>query len=294
MCSFQVFFRKGSCVNSHERYRPDFQRSKTTLCSLSNSPCVCVCLLRVLPLQAEVVVENRVPGEKTSTSFYLIYHASVFDQREQVYGKLLWNTAVKVCGTARDTLGKEWIRSVTWSTLRLVVPFPRLLYRYANERNVTLGKHCLAVWSCCRVTLGGSTDPIGSLFLSMCVWDNFCIGSLCSENVCCWSGSRLGGPSVMHYKECRRWCSTRRCQSVLLCCFCFEWLSAVQPTILVFSLCSLYTPAHLGSLVTQRALDLSTDHGLILPRHSRWLKSADTEKQCHLSQTYQQWRQTSC
>ena len=80
-----------------------------------------------------------VPGERTSTSFYLIYHASVSDQREQVYGKLLWNTAVKVCGTARDTLGKAWIRSVTWSTLRLVAPLRGLLYRYANERKVAVG-----------------------------------------------------------------------------------------------------------------------------------------------------------
>ena len=72
-----------------------------------------------------------------------------------------------MCGTTRDTLGKEWIRSVTWSTLRLVAPFRRLLYRYANERNVALGKHGLAVWSCCRVTVCVSIDPIGSLFLSI-------------------------------------------------------------------------------------------------------------------------------
>ena len=135
--------------------------------------------------------------KRTSTSFYLIYHASVCEQCEQVHGKHLWNTAVKACGTTRDTLGKAWIRSVTWSTLRLVAPFPRLLYRFANERNVALGKHGLAVWSCCRVTVGGSIDPIGSLFLSIevhetCVWDNFCIGSSCLENVCCWSGSRFG------------------------------------------------------------------------------------------------------
>ena len=166
--------------------------------------------------------------KRTSTSFYLVYHASVFDQCEQVHGKHLWNTAVKVCGTTRDTLGKAWIRSVTSSTLRLVAFFPRLLYRYANERNVALGKHCLAVWSWCRVIVGGSIDPIGSLFLSIEVHETCVCGItfalvLRPRKMSAAGLVRdLGGPYVVPCRECQRWCRTRRCQSVLLCCSSFE------------------------------------------------------------------------
>ena len=37
------------------------------------------------------------------------FNASVSDHSEQVYGKFLWNTAVKVFGTTRDTHSEEGV-----------------------------------------------------------------------------------------------------------------------------------------------------------------------------------------
>ena len=64
--------------------------------------------------------------------FQLDSHASVSDQCEQVYGEFLWNTAITIFGPTRDTPRKSWIKDDTWSTLRLVAPFRRLLYRFSN------------------------------------------------------------------------------------------------------------------------------------------------------------------
>ena len=77
----------------------------------------------------------------------------------------------------------------------------------------------------------------------MCVWDNFCIGSSCSENVCCW---------LVRDWEDHLWCIAKSAsdgagQGDARACF-SAFCALSSHNFFVFSLCSLYTLAHLVPL----------------------------------------------